>query len=41
MVSIRRRSARVQAGDDGSGRIALIGIFVILALIVGAVQLLA
>jgi hypothetical protein len=41
MISIRRGSARVQARDDGSGRIALIGIFVVLALIVGAIQLTA
>jgi hypothetical protein len=39
MTSIRRGSARVHAADDGSGRIALIGLFVILSLIVAAVKL--
>lgn len=39
MISIRRRSARVPAYDDGSGRIALIGIFVVIALLGVAIRL--
>jgi Outer membrane protein beta-barrel domain len=41
MTNIRRGSSRVHAGDDGSGRIALIGLFVVLALILAAVKLTA
>ena len=41
MSIIRRGSARVHEGDDGSGRIALIGLFVVLALIFAAVKLTA
>lgn len=41
MIKIRRGSTRVHEGDDGSGRIALIGLFVVLSLIFAAVQLTA
>ncbi|MEX2152715.1 MAG: hypothetical protein WD825_05200 [Gemmatimonadaceae bacterium] len=41
MISIRRGSARVHANDDGSGRIALIGLLVVLALIFTAFRLTA
>lgn len=41
MISIRRSSLRAQSRDDGSGRIALIGLLVVLALIVAAVRLAA
>jgi hypothetical protein len=41
MIKIRRGSTRVHEGDDGSGRIALIGLFVVLSLIFAAVKLTA
>lgn len=41
MISIRRGSTRVHTTDDGSGRIALIGLFVVLSLILTAVRLTA
>lgn len=39
MISIRRRSPQAHATDDGSGRIALIGILIVVALILGAIRL--
>ena len=41
MSSIRSSSSQVQTANDSSGRIALIGLFVVLALIFGAIKLLA
>lgn len=41
MVSIRQRSNRQHGHDDGSGRIALIGLVVVLALLVGAIVFVA
>ena len=40
MKKIRRESTRAHDGDDGSGRIALIGLVLVLTLIFAAVQLL-
>jgi hypothetical protein len=39
MKRLRCESTRARAGDDGSGRIALIGLFLVLTLIFAAVQL--
>lgn len=41
MTSIRRSSLRVRSNDDGAGRIALIGVLVVLALLVASVKVAA
>lgn len=41
MTSIRKESTQVHSNDDGSGRVALIGLFIVLALLLASVKLIA
>jgi len=38
MIDDRRKSAQVHEGDDGSGRIALFGLLLVLSLLIAAVR---
>lgn len=41
MTSNRKQSTQAQSLDDGSGRVALIGLFIVLALLFASVKLIA